>query len=342
MVYKGTIGTAERLDLPTTGVSIGDTYMVAESDLFAGIQAEVGDLFIATGTESEETGFIIVDETHSIEWTYVPAGLDTDTTYSLSAAGNSIVLKNQITKDEQAVELTAGSAINITTGSEGSSLQIGHATINVDVQDEGESSISHQGTFSALKSIEVNDQGHVTKVVTSSYTLPEDNDTTSILGVDEDNIAIVLTESNGDKSSVLIDSNDYIGIEASGNTISVNHKDDYAVNNWYSTPTKATPFEQKDVLEVVTGVTRDSGGHITGVNVSKIQLELPDDNDTTYSLSGATTGDTTSNSAIFTTTLQASNGDEDVSVFTLKSTNKSLDVSVDNNTTSIDLVWGSF
>lgn len=51
MVFRGTIGTGGTIQtLPTTGVKVGDTYMVVTAGTYAGQTCEVGDLIIATAT----------------------------------------------------------------------------------------------------------------------------------------------------------------------------------------------------------------------------------------------------------------------------------------------------
>ncbi len=51
MRFKGTLGTGGDVStLPTTGVKVGDTYMVITAGTYAGQTCEVGDLVIATAT----------------------------------------------------------------------------------------------------------------------------------------------------------------------------------------------------------------------------------------------------------------------------------------------------
>lgn len=63
MVMKGTVGTGGTVTtLPTTGVTIGDTYKVITNGTYAEQAAKVGDMFIATAATPV--------------WVYVPSGDD--------------------------------------------------------------------------------------------------------------------------------------------------------------------------------------------------------------------------------------------------------------------------
>ena len=94
MHYKGTVtgGT-----LPSTGVSNGDTYKVAEAGTYSGQAAKVGDLFIAVVSGGTTT------------WTYIPSADDTAVT-SITAGtgltGGTITTTGTIALDESGV--TAG------------------------------------------------------------------------------------------------------------------------------------------------------------------------------------------------------------------------------------------
>ena len=87
MKYCGTVGTGgSKTELPSTGVSAGDTYLVVSTMIVANSlptanqAVKKGDLLIATGTEADDGTLT------NIQWTYVPAGDDAeiDTTYSFT------------------------------------------------------------------------------------------------------------------------------------------------------------------------------------------------------------------------------------------------------------------
>lgn len=69
MTFKGTVGTGGTIaSLPTSGVSVGDTYKVIAAGTYGGQACKVGDLLIAQGTETD--GVI----TSGLSWVWVPSG----------------------------------------------------------------------------------------------------------------------------------------------------------------------------------------------------------------------------------------------------------------------------
>jgi hypothetical protein len=97
MSYRGTINSEGDLNAAATnGVKIGDTYMVATADTYKGYAAKIGDLFIAAAKpEKTETNGVLAAA--DIEWTYIPAGDDsqTDTIYKGVATASEHLLSIQ-------------------------------------------------------------------------------------------------------------------------------------------------------------------------------------------------------------------------------------------------------
>jgi len=94
MHFKGTVGTGGTAgtSLPTSGVTIGDTYKVVSDGTYAGQSAEVGDLFIATATTPT--------------WAYVPSGDDaavTSITAGTGLTGGTITTTGTIALDTSGV-----------------------------------------------------------------------------------------------------------------------------------------------------------------------------------------------------------------------------------------------
>jgi hypothetical protein len=152
MSYKGTVGGtgATVTTLPTTGVKAGDTYKVAASGNYGGHACDIGDLLIATGTETNGVLSTVV-------WTYVPSGDDTDTHYNLSAANNKVVLSVVGGTDKTEVQFNAGDAIDIaTTG--GNTITVSHADVTCTPATPETIKPTHSGTaFNIIKDITVND-----------------------------------------------------------------------------------------------------------------------------------------------------------------------------------------
>ena len=333
MVYKGTVGgeDADYATLPTDNVSIGDTYMVIESNTYEGYDASRGDLFIAKGTEKDGEDILM-----TVDWTHVPAGSDIDTRYKLLVENNKIILENLNNNNkDHYVEIQGGTAIDVETTSK--TITVKHEDIECTINSDDES-IANK-VFDAIESIEVNDQGHITAINKKSYTLPTDTDTVSALSLESNNI-IRLKESNNHDYDVTIANDDYITLSSNteSDTLTIGHKN-YTTSNWYTTPNDddAVELKHKDTFAAITNVARDEGGHITGATVSK--FTLPEDRDTTYGLAGSGTVD--ANGVVtLTSTLTGSNSKETTSSFKLQSDNLKLNYA--NNIATINLEWGSF
>lgn len=137
MRFKGTIGTTGDIQsLPTTGVKVGDTYMVVTAGTYAGQQCEVGDLIIATATTPT--------------WTVAQTNIDGAIT-----------------------SITGTSPISV-TGS-GSSRAISHENSGVTAASKGDTSNqtpNFGSTFKALSGT-VNATGHLTAFAEHTVKIPD-------------------------------------------------------------------------------------------------------------------------------------------------------------------------
>ena len=181
MTYKGTVGASKTL--PTNDVQVGDTYLVDADDAIAlttsnsyngtAITAGKGDLLIATGTETN--GVI----TSGLKWSYVPAGDDAehDTTYTWVSdnTNNTKILK---TDDSAAAEvgswkLASGTAITVSSNGTDNNMTttIGHADVpHTDADGEEQNNVQ---SLTVVSGVDVNAQGHVTKVTKTKYNLQD-------------------------------------------------------------------------------------------------------------------------------------------------------------------------
>lgn len=177
MVYRGVVN--ESSSLPESGVKVGDTYSVQKAGIYDGYSCEVGDLLIATGTETN--GVI----TSNLEWTYIPTGdnANADTTYDLqikdAGTGASVILHNNVANQDDAITLQQGIGIVI-EGLEGDIINIAHKAYNdVAPGTPTEKKLETDKDIVVVSGV-TTENGHVTGINTSklTLTLPEDKNTT--------------------------------------------------------------------------------------------------------------------------------------------------------------------
>lgn len=350
MTYKGTVaptgGTVSAL--PTEGVSVGDTYLIAAtSGTYGGQFCRKGDLLIAQGTEDASTGFI----TGKITWTYVPSGDDIDTTYNLKTASNVVKLVPSTNTSGNSGSITvAGHDKNIevnTSGTEGAAtITITHASKTVDPKTSNQAATAG-GTVTMIDSITADATGHIATVNTKTVTLPKDTNTTYAMKLTDiaDNAATVTLKAGGTGGT-----DTYVNLKSDGNVTLVADNSKNIVTLAHKAGTTVAAVPDKDTsgnaittnlthtgtFTVATGVVTDSTGHVTGYNTRT--FKLPSDNNTTYALSASASKN--DNTVTITNTLKPNNGTTTYGTFALKSNN--LSVSNSGTTVTMDLVWGSF
>lgn len=279
MVYRGTVGTGgDVASLPTTGVAIGDTYMVASEGSYhdAKITCKVGDLLIATGTETN--GVI----TSGLKWSYVPSGDDTDTHYTLNVASGKITLHNETTgTDVASATIAAGKDLGVSTS--GSTITVAHNTIsttNAGAPTTANITPTFGGSINVVSAVTVAN-GHVTNVKTDKVQLPTPVDTEGTLTLKAAHI-LNNTTNNGSEQNITFANDGYITLtdDVEKQKMTIGHK---AYSGTYvSAGAGITPNSNRQ-FTVVSGVSRDGGGHVSGVTTSVVTL--PVDNNTTYDLS---------------------------------------------------------
>ena len=182
MSYKGTVGHNESAtvqELPTETVSAGDTYLVISETSDGGDQTgKAGDLFIAYGTEDSSTGYLT-----EVKWSLVPAGDDAvkDFLADCQITDNKLVVSE---KGQDAVlfslQLKAGTAMAISSTKDGAgkamTTTISHA--NVPHTTTSGSAVKQatgaEMIIPVITGITVNEQGHVTSVETTDYTVVDE------------------------------------------------------------------------------------------------------------------------------------------------------------------------
>lgn len=281
MTYKGTLGTGGTVtELPTTNVKIGDTYKVVTAGTWGTHACNVGDLLIATGTETN--GAI----SSNLVWTYVPSGEGTDTHYDISISGaadaTELVLGNSVTDEKDIVTFVGGTAIDVIPDAGNSKITIKHEDVARETTDITTTDAPiHGGTFTAVKSVESNAQGHVTKVVTTTVTLPSDNNTTYSHAFNA-NKQLVLTGANPNSTDPVdfIAGNDIVlTADTTGDTsLTIAHE---SFTTTAAAVVDGGTLNHGDKFTAITAITADNG-HVTSYQPT--QFTLPADNNTTYTL----------------------------------------------------------
>lgn len=341
MTFIGSVGKGgtKGTELPTEGVKAGDTYIVVGDSVVIGSNKEgtEGDLFIASGTENADGNLIIVD------WVHVPAGDEIDTTYTLSAiAGQGLVLKDHNQSEISKIAIEAGTAMSVSSDGK---ITVAHANVTrEDPSSVPEVSMSGEATVNVVTGVTTNAQGHVTAVNTSKLVMPKEV-AYHIEGTTENKA--LLKDQAGNTDGII----EIVGKE--GNLITVSSKSETANNKAIfeiehnevtvaTTTGTPTDLKAKDTFTVITGVSNDGHGHLSGITTT--EFTLPEDKDTTYTLSTEkVTASVASGvySATAKSTLKDSAG-SDCGTAEVKLESQTLALTATDSAIKAELVWGSF
>ena len=359
LTYKGTVATNSDLPEASKGVHIGDTYKVSAENsgiTINGKTAHLGDLLIATGTE-DSNGNIT---SGTLTWTLVQGNSETDTTYDMKVAAGSgansakvgILASTDAGSFNKYATITGDGVITVTptagAGDEGA-VAFAHANSGATAGTYGSNTTGTvaPGGSIVIPAVTVNAAGHVTSISNATMTLPGANK----LGINTNNKSVKLQNASGKDLGVIqfADGNlTSVTVEAGGSGVDGIVTVSHAVPAMGSdtTPTQAVNLSSaadKDrQISVISGVTKDSYGHVTALATKTITLGRISD-----SLSQAASAGT--NAVTINTQLKNAKGDNiGKSGITLGSTGNSVTITptIDaaNNSTSVNLeiVWGSF
>ena len=183
MTYKGTVANLEDLTGKEATAHSGDTFMVSAAFNYEAIQADKGDLFIATGEEGSDG--VITD----VVWTHIPSGDDaqTDTTYvgQATAASNTLLINATNGGSVAGIQIAAGNGLSVSSeaGDIGSSTSnqlvstISHAGPGVNDESKKQAGAGgNKTTFTVVSAVTVDALGHV-----SSYTTEDINNNVATL-----------------------------------------------------------------------------------------------------------------------------------------------------------------
>lgn len=183
MVYKGTLGTDGTVSaLPTSNISIGDTYLVSTRTTVGNKNVYPGSLVIARGTE-DATGYITGD----VIWDVVESTQDSDTTYQFEAVAGGIQMRsstNSVTGTLKVVGDGTYTSVDSSSSSASSNTQtltVKHATKTQSDSTDTALTQSKVGTttFTAVTDVTRDSAGHVSGIKTRSITLQDTNSAVS-------------------------------------------------------------------------------------------------------------------------------------------------------------------
>ena len=360
LTYKGTVATNSDLPNASKGVHVGDTYKVSAENsgiTVNGKAAQLGDLLIAIGTE-DSNGNIT---SSTLAWTLVQGNSETDTTYNMKvAAGGSgansakvgILASTDAGSFNKYATITSDGVITVTpTAGEGDkgTVAFAHANSGATAGTYGSNTTGTvaPGDPIVIPAVTVNAAGHVTSISNATMTLPGANK----LGINTNNKSVKLQDAAGKDLGVVqfADGNlTSVTVETGGSGVDGIVTVSHAVPAMGSdtTPTQAVNLSSaadKDrQISVISGVTKDSYGHVTALATKTITLGRISD-----SLSQAASAGT--NAVTIGTQLKNAAGTAlGNSNITLASTGNSvtitptIDAASNSTSVNLEIVWGSF
>ena len=359
LTYKGTVAANSDLPEASKGVHIGDTYKVSAENsgiTINGKTAHLGDLLIATGTE-DSNGNIT---SGTLTWTLVQGNSETDTTYDMKVAAGSgansakvgILASTDAGSFNKYATITGDGVITVTptagAGDEGA-VAFAHANSGATAGTYGSNTTGTvaPGGSIVIPAVTVNAAGHVTSISNATMTLPGANK----LGINTSNKSVKLQDAAGKDLGVVqfADGNlTSVTVEAGGSgvdgVVTVSHAVPTMESDTTSTQAVnlSSAADKDRQISVISGVTKDSYGHVTALATKTITLGRISD-----SLSQAASAGT--NAVTIGTQLKNAAGTAlGNSNITLASTGNSVTITptinaADNSTSvNLEIVWGSF
>lgn len=350
LTYKGVINSQDSynaIEKSSTNKN-GDVYLVSTDAIIAyndgNNTAKAGDLLIVTGEENSE-GYVPAD---NFSVTHIPSGDEIDTTYALSSSNNKIVLKNEVANTTQNISLIVDeddvtenlNPLSITAGNKANTIKIRHNSITTvdDDKTNAPSDLDYSATFDVITGVENDTYGHVTKITTSRYKLPELT-TYNLSGNASNKKVSMMTSDNVAVGSITIGEGTAISVSATVNkndtVFTVAHAD-------VSTTTNANDKTKESItsggkIAYIKNITVNAQGHVSDIEYAEDTLFT----DTTYSLSGKVEKQANASVVTITDTLTNQSNVATSSVKKIKS--DSLTLAVENkNEIAINLTWGSF
>ena len=214
LVFKGTLGTSANgatISALPNDHKAGYTYKVVTAGNYAGKTCEVGDMIICVtdGTTANNNHWTVVQsnidgavtgptsstEAHVAVFNGTTGKVIKDSGYTIgkSVPSNASFDNQKVKGNGQAFNVNAvvdfipGDNISIipkdsTTDTPSIQISASHPAISVVANGAATGTLAHGSTFTAITDIQKDSNGHTTKVTTTTYTLPSDNDTKNTVG----------------------------------------------------------------------------------------------------------------------------------------------------------------
>jgi hypothetical protein len=187
MTYKGTIGVdgTAGTSVPTSSVSIGDTFLVCSDLVYGSAKLTKGALLIARSTDGTENSSGYIDAS-KLTYDVVEATNDTDTTYRLVnesvTNGAGFTLKASTGGSVGTVKVVSGTKMTVSGNNSATdplsqTITVTHAnTTRTDTTGDAKTQTAKGSiTIPVVTGVTSDETGHVTAVQTTNYTLKDTN-----------------------------------------------------------------------------------------------------------------------------------------------------------------------
>lgn len=331
LVLKGELKDGQ--DVPEASelvpVHAGDTYIVTAAHTVNGLNAKVGDLFIATGEENDE-GYL-----NSITWIYVPSGDETVYTYTLTSnSTDGIVLARN---DGPTNKIAISDDDVVVVDSTNNTLSFSHVKTNPTTDSSASNTVNNideDASFEVVTNVEANEYGHVEKITTTNFTLPNNNHSLSVA-----NNTISLANKNGvNKGNVIIEGGDKLTASTANNTITISHDTltpsiTEANNNQIEIDLSLD--HTKALFTTLQSIDHDGYGHIDEIKNSKVSFI------SINQFNHSKTQDADTGVITIENKVNKSNG-VNVASNTTTLSSSSINLTLSNNAITAEIEWGEF
>lgn len=332
--------------LDITNAHIGDVYIIQSGYISITDSYDneslgtAGDIVILNGEEDPDTGCIT---TESLKYILIE-GTEKDTTYELIGNENRIYLQNQEGQNLDSISVNGDDVITATVTN--NAFAITHKTFDGGVNvAETASALTYGQEFDVITDYNKDNYGHVEQLIATKFKLPALPDYIHHLNGDATNKVVHLQDGDGkNRGSIKL---------ANGNTIEINCNtvaDDSGEKNTSFTINHATVQREDNLataaqslsktFEVVTAVSSNDEGHITGIETQKYTP-------INYTLNEKVNVVDGNNNIVTAETLLQSTAGWTTGVASLKITSQNDNLTIardgaETNQINFGLVWGEF